>query len=113
MFDGIKRAIVRHEAEEAGKKLKEDPMIDKLKRNKFVCGLIVWALTGATAWATAGCAPVYDLNILGLLHVSKCSTALFVLATIASFLTGAGIMTSDHHEAVIQGVVPPAGPPVK
>jgi hypothetical protein len=84
--------------------------MDWLKRNKFLTGLIGWGVTGAVAWAAQGCAPVYDRDILAVLHVT-CGTVVLGLGMASTFLVGAGVMTSDKHEAVKQGFIAPAGRP--
>jgi len=108
----LKKWAIRREVEALGKKLSEEknPVLEFLKRNKLVTGLLVWAVTAATAWAGKGCAPAYDFDVLAALHVS-CGTCTFVLGMIGTFLVGGGIMTSDKHEKVIQGLKAPEGPP--
>lgn len=112
LFGKAKEWVARHEAEALGKKFakEKNPMLEWLKRNKAVSGLLVAAVAAVTTWATAGCAPVYDKDVLGILHVN-CGTVVFLLGLVAAWLTGAGVMTSDKHEAVKQGYVAPAGPP--
>lgn len=83
-------------------------VVDFLKRNKVTVGAIFAALS---SWgAVKGCPPVATVDVLAALHLT-CTQVNVGIGILAAFLGGAGLLNSDKHEAVIQGVVAPAGPP--
>lgn len=103
-----------------------------LKRNKLKVGAIV---TGIAAWCAAGCgeipvatifawvgipitgtavvSPLDVLRRVPLLAGATCGQVTFAIGVAGAFLIGAGVMTSDRHERVIQDLDPPTGPPKK
>lgn len=86
--------------------------MDWFKRHQTVTGIIIWLIAQATAWAAGGCAPAFDQDILARLHLT-CANVVWAMNLASAFLVGAGIRTSDRHAAVIQGIIPPAGPPAE
>lgn len=114
LLSGIKAWAVRREAASLGKQFAKQEaglmgkIIDFLRRNKAAVGAI---FAGVSAWgAVQGCPPVVGVDVLAFLHLS-CTQANVGIGILAAFLGGAGLLTSDKHEAVIQGVKAPEGPP--
>lgn len=127
-----KGVIIRREARQYGEVFAGNggAVLDWLKRNKAKWGYAVGAVA---AWCAAGCgeisiaalaaavgipitgtaviSPLDILHRIPVLASLSCGHVTFGVGVGAAFLVGAGIMTSDHHEAVIQGLKPPAGPP--
>jgi hypothetical protein len=108
-----KDGIVRHEAEQAGKKFAEAQNMPGLVlwlKNEAMTHKkqISWAFGVAFTWAAFnGCPPFMNENIPALVHLT-CGQINMVLLAAGSFLAGAGYVNSDafkrHQIAWQQGV---------
>jgi hypothetical protein len=117
VFDGIKRWAARREAASLGEEFGKQGgnVLEFLKRHKAKVGAIFAAVS---AWgAVQGCPPLVGVDVLVLLHRLPllggltCEQINVGVGVLGAFLGGAGLLNSDKHEAVIQGVKAPEGPP--
>lgn len=128
----VKGMVIRREASKAGARFAEGggAVLDLLKRHKAKVGAIT---AGVAAWCAAGCGDISVATIFALVGIpitgtavvspldliqripvlgnATCGHVTFAIGVVGAFLFGAGVMTSDKHEAVIQGVTAPTGPP--